>query len=294
VPVSVTEPDCLRRFLFEELNIRGQLVHLDAAWREVLQRRTYPPPVRRLLGESMAAAALLTATVKLDGRLSLQIQSRGPLRSMVVQCSSELGLRGLARWDQIPEQPALASLCPDATLAITLAPERGNSYQGLVELGDDTLASALERYFAHSEQLPTMLVLAADRERAAGLLLQELPDVTRDDRDAWNRVGMLAATLEERELLSLNAETLLRRLFAEDDVRMFEPEPLSFRCGCSRERTAAVLAALGEEEIETLLRERGVVEISCDFCGHEFHFDPVDVAAIFAGAGSHGPGATRH
>jgi len=284
----------MRPFLFEHLHIRGELVHLDAAWREVLQRRPYPPPIRRLLGEAMAAAALLTGTVKLDGRLSLQIQGTGPLRTLVAQCSGDLGLRGLARWEREPQSSDLDRLCPGATLAITLEPCRGLSYQGLVQLGGGNLASALEHYFDRSEQLPTCIALAADQGRAAGLLLQELPGAARLDEDAWNRVGMLAATLSEEELLTLSAEPLLRRLFGEDDLRIFEPQPLSFRCSCSRQRTAAVLEALGRDDVEALLVEQGAVEVGCEFCGHQFHFDPVDTAAIFAGAGSRGPGSTRH
>jgi molecular chaperone Hsp33 len=288
------EPDCMRPFLMEHLHIRGELVHLDSTWREALQRRRYPPAIRSLLGEAMAAAALLTGTIKLEGRLNMQILSSGPLRSLVVQCSSDLGLRGLASWQEEPMGGDLQQLCPGAILAITLEPQRGHRYQGLVELAGSSLAGALEHYFAQSEQLPTWLTLAADEERAAGLLLQEQPGALRSGEDSWNRIASLAQTLTEQELLSLDAETMLRRLFADDDVRVFQAEPLSFRCSCSRERTVAVLLALGRADAEALLAEQGAVQMSCEFCGHPFRFDPVDVAAVFAGAGSVGPRSTRH
>lgn len=294
------ERDRLRRFLFQQFPVRGVIARLDESWREVLRRRDYPAPLRRLLGEAVAAAALLHATLKNDATLTLQITSAAPervaagtLRLLVVQCSSRGGLRALARWHDgapVAELP-LAALCPDATLTMTVEPTgdrgRGERYQGVVALRGDALADALDHYFAHSEQLPTLIRLSADARVAAGFMLQQLPpDAERetpdgDDGDGWNRVCHLAATLADAELTTLPDSELVRRLFHEETLRLFAPQPLRFRCSCSRERTAAMLTGLGEDEIVAILAERGEVEVDCEFCGQRYRFDPVDARRLF-------------
>lgn len=275
--------DRLQRFLFENLPIRGELAQLDLAWRTALGRRAYPPAVRQVLGEAVAAAVLLSATIKFDGLLTLQIQARGPLRLLVVQVSSHHTLRGLARWDGNPAPAALRELCDDGTLILTLDLGLGQDpYQGVVGLHGGSLAEALEDYFGRSEQLPTRIRLAADERTAAGLLLQKLPGATGDDADAWNRLGLLAATLQPAELLELDAPDLVRRLFAEEDVRLFAPRGFRYRCTCSRERTAAMLRALDEAELRRALAERDTLNVDCEFCGHRYAFDPIDIAGLFA------------
>ncbi len=277
--------DSLRRFLFERLAARGEIAHLDVAWRTVLERRAYPPAVRQALGEATAAAALLSATIKFDGLLTLQIQASGPLRLVVVQVTSEQTLRALARWDGEPEPAPLRHLCGDGTLILTIDLGQGREpYQGVVSLRGDTLAEALEDYFERSEQLPTRIRLAADERVAAGLLLQRLPGAVAADADAWNRLEALTATLKPAELLELDAPTLLRRLFHEEDVRLFEPDAFSYRCACSRERTAAMLHALGEAELRQTVDERGAIHVDCEFCGHRYAFDAIDIAGLLAGA----------
>ncbi|MBL8258669.1 MAG: Hsp33 family molecular chaperone HslO [Candidatus Competibacteraceae bacterium] len=277
--------DSLRRFLFERLSARGELVHLDAVWRTVLERRAYPPAVSQVLGEATAAAALLSAAIKLDGLMTLQIQARGPLRLVVVQVTSGRTLRALARWDGDPEPKPLRELCGDGTLILTLDPGQGREpYQGMVSLRGDHLAEALEAYFERSEQLPTRIRLTADARAAAGLLLQRLPDAGPADRDDWNRLSLLAATLQPRELLELDAAALLRRLFHEDDVRLFKPAAFGYRCACSRERTAAMLCALGEPELRQTVHEQGTLQIDCEFCGQRYAFDAVDLTGLLAGA----------
>ena len=276
--------DSLHRFLFEQLTVRGEIVHLATAWRTVLERRAYPPAVRQVLGEATAAAALLSATVKFDGLLTLQIQAKGPLRLVVVQVTSQRTLRALARWDGEPALTPLRDLCGDGTLTLTIDPGQGREpYQGMVSLYGDTLAEALEEYFGRSEQLPTRIHLAADERVAAGLLLQRLPGVVTADTDAWNRLETLTATLKSAELLELDAPTLVRRLFHEEDVRLFEPDTFCYRCTCSRERTATMLHALSEDELRQILDEQGAIHVDCEFCGHRYAFDSIDIAGLFAG-----------
>jgi molecular chaperone Hsp33 len=277
--------DALYRFLFESLAVRGEIVHLDAAWRTVLERRAYPPAVRMALGETLAAAVLLSATIKFDGLLTLQIQARGPLRLLVAQVTSERTLRGLARWDGEPTPAPLRDLCGDGVLILTLDPGgSGDPYQGVVGLNGATLAEALEEYFSRSEQLVTRLRLAADEHTAAGLLLQQLPDATSTDPDGWNRLGALTATLHPTELLRTDPPKLVRRLFHEETPRLFDPREFRYRCACSRERTRAMLLALGESELRQALDEQGALHVDCEFCGQRYPFDRVDLAGLFAAA----------
>jgi len=286
--------DALHRFLFEPLAVRGEIVRLDAAWRTVLERRAYPLAVRDILGQATAAAALLSATIKFDGLLTLQIQARGPLRLVVAQITSERKLRALARWDGEPQAGPLRDLCGDGALSLTIDLGQGRKpYQGVVGLQGDTLAQALEQYFDQSEQLPTQIQLAADDRAAAGLLLQRLPDTVAADADGWNRLETLAATLQSAELLALPAPVLLRRLFHEEDVRLFDPDFFGYRCTCSRERTAAMLHAMSEDELRQILREQGLIQVDCEFCGHRYPFDAIDVASLQSGFRSD-PSTTCH
>ncbi|MDS4014443.1 MAG: Hsp33 family molecular chaperone HslO [Candidatus Accumulibacter sp.] len=278
------EHDFLHRFLFEQLAVRGEIVQLDTTWQTVLARRAYPPAIRRVLGEASAAAALLAATIKFAGRLTLQIQSAGPLRLLVVQVTSERTLRALARWEGEPETAALNDLCAGGRLILTLDPGLGREpHQGVVSLDGDTLASALETYFARSEQLPTRFQLAADERVAAGLLLQRMPETQSKDPDGWNRLATLAATLRPAELLELEPTALLHRLFHAEEVHRFAPERFSFRCNCSRERTASMLLALGSDELRETADEHGDLHVDCEFCGHRYTFDSIDIAGLLAG-----------
>lgn len=286
--------DNLQRFLFENLPVRGEFAQIDAVWRIVLERRSYPPAVRQILGEAVAAAVLLSASIKFDGWLTLQIQASGPLRLLVVQVGSDRSLRGLARWDGEPEAIALRDLCGDGALMLTLDLGQGRDpYQGVVGLRGDSLAATLEDYFEQSEQLPTRIQLAADARTCAGLLLQRLPGAAHEDSDDWHRLGLLAATLQSGELLELDAAGLIRRLFHEDDVRLFPPQHFHYRCNCSRERTAAMLHTLGEDELRQALAQEDALYVDCEFCGRRYTFDPIDIAGMFAATTLDTP-ATRH
>lgn len=285
--------------MFEHYPIRGHLVHLDASWRALIEHREYPAAVRTLLGEAVAASLLLAATIKFDGVLSLQLQGSGPVHLLLAQCTDGLGVRGLARLREdctAPVTGGASELIGAGNLTVTLESEdAAQRYQGIVPIEGARLADSLQSYFDNSEQLPTRLWLYADESGAAGMLLQRLPDgdgrgaapagAAAPDRadidDAWRRVQLIGDTLTADEMRTLADDQILHRLFNEDDVRLFEPAPVFFRCRCSRERVSGMLQGLGETETRSILAERGTVEVRCDFCNRAYLFDAVDVAQIF-------------
>ncbi|MDH3889011.1 MAG: Hsp33 family molecular chaperone HslO, partial [Gammaproteobacteria bacterium] len=233
--MSSRDSDCLHRFVFEHTDVRGELVHLDASWQAVLERQTYPEPLRKLLGEAMAAAALLSATIKINGSLHLQLQGDGPVSLVLVEVTAQHTMRGLAHWTGEVPETGLREQVGQARLMLTIDPgEGGERYQGMVAVEQDLLQSTLEDYFAQSEQLATRLWLTANDQRACGMLLQQLPGQSDDDED-WNRDVFLGETVSDDELLELSVTDLLHRLYYEEDLRLFEPEPFSFRCACSAE-----------------------------------------------------------
>ncbi len=288
--------DSLQRFIFENAPIRGEIVHLDATWQAVLERRQYPPRVREVLGELMAAAALLTSTLKFDGRLIMQIQGKGPVSLLVVECTSDRTMRAIAQWQgEIPDAP-LAALVGDGRLAVTIDPLKGKErYQAIVALEGLTVAEAFENYFARSEQLATRLWLASDPQQAAGMLLQRLPGAEQsDDNDAWVRAVHLGSTITREELLALPVREIVHRLYHEEDIRLFSRMPVSFRCSCSRARVEAVLRMLGRDEIHSILDEQGSVRVDCEFCGSRYEFDHIDAEQLFAALHSAPATPTRH
>ena len=294
--------DCLHRFMFEQYPIRGHLVHLDAAWRALIEHREYPAAIRDTLGEAVAASLLLAATVKFEGVLSLQLQGDGPVHLMLAQCTGGLGVRGLARYREGVHTGAgtgadvdadgIADLIGAGNLTVTLETDDGaQRYQGIVPIAGRRLAESLQVYFENSEQLPTRLWLHADAFGASGMLLQKLPAAdappggagmdAAEVEDAWRRVQLIGETLTPEELQTLADTEILHRLFNEDDVRLFEPAPVYFRCRCSRERVSRMLQGLGGAETRSVLAERGEVEVRCDFCNRAYVFDAVDVAQLF-------------
>jgi molecular chaperone Hsp33 len=316
----------LHKFLFEGQPVRGMLVRLTDSWQEVLQRRSaaddvFPAPVRTLIGEMAAAAALMQANIKFNGALILQVFGDGPVKLAVAEVQPDLAFRVTAKVvGDVAEDARLEGMLNvhgQGRCAITLDPldkKPGQQpYQGIVPLHGDQreplqqLSQVLEHYMLQSEQLDTRLILAADDTVAAGLLIQRLPvegagnlgkQRNEDEigvNEAFNRVAHLAATLTRKELLGLDADTILRRLFWEEDVRRFTPlvgeNGPRFACRCSRERVGQMLRGLGREEIDSIVAERGQVEIGCDFCGQKYHFDPVDVGGLFTPAGQQMPGS---
>jgi molecular chaperone Hsp33 len=292
---SDREHDSLERFVFEEAPIHGRIVHLDATWRAVLERRAYPEPVRELLGEFMAAAALLTAMLKFDGRLIMQVQSNGPIRLMVVECSSERAMRALAQWHGEVTPMPFSQLLGHGRLVLTIDPQQGKErYQGVVELEGDSIAQVLENYFKRSEQLDTRLWLASDTECAAGMILQRLPDKEETDADAWDRAAHLGSTLTREELLTLPAKDILHRLYHEEDIRLFQRVPVSFRCTCTRNSVERALHIMGETEVRSILAEKGKVDIDCEFCGSHYELDTVEIEQLFALGHTTDTASTRH
>jgi molecular chaperone Hsp33 len=293
--------DHTQRFIFDESDVRGEIATLGESYQHVLAKHPYPEPVAQLLGELLAAAALLVGTLKFDGLMVLQARSSGAVPLLMVECSSDREVRGIARYheEQLTPGATLSELMTEGVLAITIDPANGQRYQGIVALDGVTLADSLSNYFASSEQLPTRFWLAADGRRACGMLLQQLPaDRIRDgeEREAsWQHVRTLADTLSTEELLGLDNETVLHRLYHEEQVRLFEPRPVMFRCSCSRERSANALISLGEEDAAQLVTEQGgAITIDCQFCNQRYRFDAADIAQLFAGAGTAGPSGTRH
>lgn len=285
-----TPDDGVVRFLFEHFPVRGEHVTLDRTWRSVVGRADYPPVVRALLGQALAAVTLLAGGIKLKAGVTVQVQGDGPVHLLVVQCTSDGNLRGLARWkDPIPEGAGpedAESLLGGGRLVITLDPEGpGRRYQGIVPLEGRNLAGVFERYFAQSEQLDTRLWLSADADRVGGLLLQQLPGAAETDEldESWRRVEMLSDTVSERELRELTAGRLIHRLFHEEDVRVFRPRLVQFRCPCSRDRIENVLRSLGRERLADCTEEDGAVSVNCEFCNEEYRFDRVEMERIFRG-----------
>jgi len=300
--------------MFENAAVRGELVDISETWREVQARHDYPAPVQRLLGEMLAAAALLSANLKFNGAIVMQIHGDGPVRLLVVECDSQLHLR------------ATAKLAPDAVIGndldlrgllnahghgrfvITLDPKDKmpgqQPYQGIVPLDGDSIAEIIENYMLRSEQLDTRLWLAADATVSRGLLLQKLPQEggieasVANDLETWNCTVMLASTLKHDELLATDIDTLMKRLFWEETIRLFEPQHPVFHCSCSREKVGNMLKMLGRTEIDSALADLGKLGIDCDFCGQHYEFDGVDCAQLFAtdmaGEGLQSPGQLKH
>ncbi|WP_025917226.1 Hsp33 family molecular chaperone HslO [Herminiimonas sp. CN] len=289
--------DTLQKFLFENASVRGELVELSDTWQQILVHSDYPPAVRTLLGEMLAAAALLSANLKFNGAIVMQIHGDGPVRLLVVECDAALQLRATAKLapdvaiDDAAGLQQLVHAHGQGRFAITLDPHDKlpgqQAYQGIVPLDGDTVAQVIENYMLRSEQLDTKLWLAADGTVARGLLLQKLPREggtdapAEDDLETWHRTVALAATLQRDELLTTDIRTLMHRLFWEETIRVFEPRQPRFHCSCSREKVGNMLKMLGQDEITDALQEQGTLAIRCDFCGRPYSFDAVDCAQLF-------------
>lgn len=294
--VTADDQDRLTRFLLPHAGVRGVHVQLQQTWRQIRERAEYPAAVSELLGEAAAACALFTGHAKIEGRLSVQLRGQGPLRALFAECTAAGTLRGIAQVGEGPVSRDLRALGDGAVLAITIENPSPHGrdparYQGLVPIETESLAGAFEDYFRQSEQLPTRLLLAADGERSAGLMLQKLPG-DGGDNDGWARATALFDTLGTEELLAVTGPTLLTRLFHEEEARQLGERPLSFACSCSRERVAAVLESLGRDEARAALQD-GVAEIHCEFCGQQYRFDPDEIEALFASPGLHAVSSDR-
>lgn len=291
----MSDKDRLTRFMFDRFPVRGEIVHLDATWRAVQDCHPYPAVVRQVLAEAMGAAALLASTLKFTGKLTVQLQGDGPLHLVVVQCTDNLALRGLARWRGDAPEGLLDALVGDGRLTITIeSGPNGQRFQGIVPLRGDSIADCMQAYFDTSQQLPTRLWLAATPARVSGLLLQRLPTGDESIGDDWPRVCLLADTLTKDELGSLADRQILHRLYHQDVVRVFEPRAVCFRCSCSRDRIESTLKSLGRKEVSDLVEERGSVEVTCEFCNRRYELDRVDTDSLFAGSPPHDGSGSVH
>jgi molecular chaperone Hsp33 len=306
--------DTLRKFMFENAAVRGELVDISETWRQVQEHHAYPVPVKTVLGEMLAAAALLSANLKFNGSIVMQIHGDGPVRLLVVECDAELRIRATAKLapeaviDDAITLTQMVNAHGHGRFVITLDPKEKlpgqQPYQGIVPLDGESVAVIIENYMLRSEQLDTKLWLAADEKVARGLLLQKLPHEGgtqkpgADDLETWNHIVILASTLGKEELLSTDIGTLMHRLFWEETIRLFDPKHPVFHCTCSREKVANMLKMLGRPEIDAALADLGKLSIDCDFCGRHYEFDKVDCAQLFATEistdGLLPPGDVRH
>lgn len=274
----------LHRYLFEDLSARGELVQMDNAYQEILKNKNYPAPVQNLLGELMVATSLLTATLKFEGSITLQLQGDGPVSLAVINGDHNQKLRGVSRYEgEITPDATLHQMLGKGQLVITITPLQGERYQGVIGLEGETLADCLEDYFLRSEQLQTRLWLRTGefegKRHAAGMLLQVMPDGT-GSADDFEHLEKLTETIKDEELFGLEAHDVLYRLYNQETVKVFDPQPIEFFCGCSRERSAGAISTVNEAELLQILEEDGEVALHCDYCGTTYSFDQAQVQQI--------------
>lgn len=274
-------------FVFESLPVRGEIIHLSRTWRRMLGDHDYEPIVRDTLGEAAAATGLIAQSLKFDGSVTLQIQGSGDLRMLVMQCTDDLELRGMASPAPDVTAQSFDELVQDAHCAITIDSGE-HPYQGIVEVNRDSFSASLENYFARSAQVPSHVALLSDDELSGGILLQKMPGQAIDPDD-WNRLGLLAKTLTKDDFTRDSGLDLIGKLFNEDDVRVYQGKPVVFKCRCSQKRAEDVLRMLGAEEINAALEEQGRIEVTCEYCGRMRRFDTVDASRLFADNVIRGP-----
>ncbi|GAL59341.1 Hsp33 family molecular chaperone HslO [Pseudescherichia vulneris] len=280
----MAQHDQLHRYLFENYAVRGELVTVSESLRQILENHSYPQPVKNILAELLVATSLLTATLKFAGDITVQLQGDGPMSLAVINGNNKQQLRGVARvQDEIADDADLKALVGNGYLVITITPEEGERYQGVVGLEGDTLAACLEDYFMRSEQLPTRLYIRTGevdgQPAAGGMLLQVLPAQDTDSND-FEHLATLTDTIKTEELLTLPANDVLWRLYHEEEVTLYDPQDVEFKCTCSRERCAGALKTLPDEEIESILAEEGEIDMHCDYCGSHYLFNAMDIAEI--------------
>ncbi|HKM98018.1 MAG TPA: Hsp33 family molecular chaperone HslO [Buttiauxella sp.] len=280
----MAQQDQLHRYLFENFAVRGELVTVSDTWQHIMENHDYPAPVKTILGELLVATSLLTATLKFDGDITVQLQGDGPMNLAVINGNNNQQMRGVARFKgDIPADADLKALVGNGYLVITITPAEGERYQGVVGLEGDTLAACLEDYFLRSEQLPTRLFIRTGdvdgKPAAGGMLLQVLPaqDAQADD---FNHLAALTETIKAEELLTLPANDVLWRLYHEEEVTLYEPQMVEFKCTCSRERCADALRTLPDEEVNNIIAEDGDIDMNCDYCGSHYVFNAMDIAEI--------------
>ncbi|UTV27637.1 Hsp33 family molecular chaperone HslO [Photobacterium atrarenae] len=283
--------DSLYRYLFDGVSVRGELVQLSDTYQQIISSKEYPAPVQHLLGELLVATSLLTATLKFEGSITVQLQGNGPVKLAVINGDHNQQMRGVARWDGDVQAGTITDLIGKGHLVITITPNQGERYQGVVGLEGNSLAACLENYFASSEQLKTRIWLRTGeidgQAKAAGMLLQILPDGQGHEND-FEHLEQLTETVKNDELFTLPAQDVLYRLYHQETVKLFDPQDVSFHCGCSRERSASAICSIERDEVERIVAEEGQIALHCDYCGTSYAFDSVDVAALFENAATNG------
>lgn len=279
--------DQLHRYLFENYAVRGELVTVSETYQHILTNHDYPAPVQKLLGELLVATSLLTATLKFDGDITVQVQGDGPLKLAVINGNNRQEMRGVARVEgEIVTDSTLHQMLGNGIMVTTISPSEGERYQGVVGLEGETLAQCLEGYFRQSEQLPTRLFIrtgeAEGKPAAAGMLLQVLP-AQDGNADDFDHLVQLTATIKDHELFTLPANEVLYRLYHQEEVTLYEPQDVIFRCTCSRQRCADALITLPTEEVADMLEQDGNIDMHCDYCGNHYVFDALDIAALHNG-----------
>ncbi|MBB1348180.1 Hsp33 family molecular chaperone HslO [Pseudoalteromonas sp. SG45-2] len=279
------QQDLLHRYLFNELDVRGELVQIESAYNEMIADHNYPDPVKALLGELLVATCLLTATLKFEGEIAVQLQGDGPVKYAVINGDDKQNMRGIARLQSEITGTTVKELIGQGYMVITITPEKGERYQGIVPLEHDTLSECIESYFEQSEQLKTRLWFATDTTegsaKACGLFLQVLPVDKQKSIKDFAHLEALSNTIKNEELLHLDANTVLTRLYHEDNPRVFEPQAIKFKCGCSRDKTITALVNIGQEELLKDVAEKGTVNINCHYCLKEYVFNEQDIKSIF-------------
>ncbi|MEH6816830.1 MAG: Hsp33 family molecular chaperone HslO [Pseudoalteromonas distincta] len=279
------QQDLLHRYLFNELDVRGELVQIESAYNEMIADHNYPDPVKALLGELLVATCLLTATLKFEGEIAVQLQGDGPVKYAVINGDDKQNMRGIARLQSEIAGTTVKELIGQGYMVITITPEKGERYQGIVPLEHDTLSECIESYFEQSEQLKTRLWFATDTTegsaKACGLFLQVLPVDKQKSIEDFAHLEALSNTIKDEELLHLDANTVLTRLYHEDNPRVFEPQAIKFKCGCSRDKTITALVNIGQEELLKDVAEKGTVNINCHYCLKEYVFNEQDIKSIF-------------
>ncbi|EHU9445854.1 Hsp33 family molecular chaperone HslO [Vibrio vulnificus] len=280
----------LNRYLFEDLSVRGELVQLDEAYQRIISSKDYPAALQKLLGELLVSTTLLTATLKFEGSITIQLQGDGPVSLAVINGDNEQKIRGVARWEgHIADDATLHDMMGKGYMVITIEPKKGERYQGIVGLEGDNLEQVLEGYFERSEQLKTRIWIRTGehegKAHAAGMLIQVVPDGTGSEND-FEHLDQLTNTVKNEELFTLPANELLYRLYNQEQVRLFEPQNVEFRCGCSRERSGAAIVTVDKNEIYDILASDGSVSLHCDYCGTTYSFDESDVNKLYDEAAS--------
>lgn len=277
------QSDTIQRFIFDQKDIRGEIVNLNKSYQKAIHGHDYPAVIQNLLADALVSVTLLSATLKFEGRLSIQLQGGDIISLLLVQITHDHDMRATIKWDGDTENKTLAELIKNGNLVITIEPKVGERYQGIVPLEGDRFNQFIEKYFEQSEQLPTRIWLSSDQQHAVGLLLQRLPEKENQmgsNEQDWEHFTILTETLKDTELLNLPNSELLYRLYHSEIVKIFDAQSVQYVCGCSREKCENAIISLGPQEIESVQKEEEFIEIKCDFCNKNYHFDIIDLTRL--------------